>query len=299
MAPIDLNLLRVFTTVYEAGSFTRAADKLGVPRSTVSRAISALEDQLGEELVHRTTRTMAISAEGKELFDRISPQLAALQTALAERPERRDEPSGKLRITSMPDLAATVLAEAVVRFTARYPRTQIELVMTPRVVDLVRDGFDFALRIVKQRLPDSSLVAQKVGVLEFKLFAAPSYLARRGTPRTLADLEHHEWVGFQGVMPAPGTLDRRLRMADGRILVDDVFVLRELVRLGGGIGAMPSFISDADLQAGTLAPVLPRLALARATIYLVSPARKHVASRATAFRALLFELLRQRPITTP
>lgn len=295
MAPIDLNLLRTFVALYEAGSFTRAAARLGVPRSTVSRALAALEDQLGEALVHRTTRTMAITPEGQALYDRISPELAALTAALADRPERRDEPTGALRLTSTPDLAAAVLAEAAVRFTTRYPRTSIELVLTPDVVDLVRDGFDFALRIVRTRMPDSSLVAQRAGALEFRAFAAPGYLARRGAPRTARELADHDWVGFKGVMPvAPGA--RRARLVDGRLICDDIFVLRELVRLGGGIGALPTFLADADLQAGTLAPVLPKLALTRAAIYLVSPARKHVASRVTAFRALLFELLRQRPL---
>jgi DNA-binding transcriptional LysR family regulator len=298
MAPIDLNLLRAFTALYEAGSFTRAAARLGVPRSTVSRAIAALEDQLGEQLVHRTTRTLAISAEGKELYDRVAHKLEALATALADRPERRDEPSGALKLTATPDLGAAVLAEAAVRFTTRYPRTQIELVLTPAVIDLVRDGFDFALRIVRRQLPDSGLLAQKVGALEFRLFAAPSYVARRGAPRTTRELVDHDWVGFKGVAPvAPSDVAGRRRLTEGRIVCDDAFVLRDLVRRGGGIGAMPSFLADDDLQAGTLVAVLPKLALVRAAIYLISPARKHAPARATAFRALLLEMLRQRPLT--
>src|SRR4051812_45112609 len=103
MAPIDLNLLRAFTALYETGSFTGAAKRLGVPRSTISRAIASLEGQLGEELVHRTTRTVSISTEGKELFDRIAPSLTSLDTALADRPEHQDEPTGLLRITATQD----------------------------------------------------------------------------------------------------------------------------------------------------------------------------------------------------
>lgn len=295
MAPIDLNLLRAFTALYETGSFTRAAKRLGVPRSTISRAIAALEAQLGDELVHRTTRTVAISTEGKELFDRISPSLTSLDTALADRPEHEDEPAGLLRITATQDLSAALLAEATVRFTLRYPRTQVELIATTNVLDLTRDGIDCAVRIAKHQLPDSTNVVQKLGTFTWQLFAAPSYVARRGTPRTSKDLDEHDWTGFKGVTPKPNRGPGRID--EGRIVSDDVFVAREILRRGGGIGGLPVFLAAEDLQAGTLVSVLPKLTLISAPVYLVRPARKHVASRVTAFRQLLLELLRQRPLS--
>jgi DNA-binding transcriptional LysR family regulator len=298
MAPIDLNLLRVFTALYQAGSFTGAARKLGVPRSTVSRAIAALEQQRGEQLVHRTTRTVSISSEGKQLFDRVAPLLDGLSAALADVPERRDEPAGTLKVTAVADLAAAVLAEAAVRFTARYPRTRVEMSLTPDVIDLGREGFDLALRIFRSRPPDSSLVARKIGMMTFPLYAAPSYLARRGSPSSEHELADHDWIGFRGVTPAPPARTRRQAAAPGRIVCDDVFVLRELIRLGGGIGALPSFLTGADLQAGSLTRVLPRYSLTGAAVYLVYPARKHPPSRVTAFRDLVLEIVRQRPVAT-
>ncbi len=294
MAPIDLNLLRAFTALYETGSFTNAAKRLGVPRSTISRAIAALEEQLGEELVHRTTRIVSISTEGKELFDRVSPSLTSLDAALADRPEH-DEPTGLLRITATQDLSAALLAEATVRFTLRYPRTQVELIATTEMLDLTRDGIDCAIRIVKGRMPDSTNVVQRLGVFTWQLFAAPAYLARRGVPRSAKDLGDHDWMGFKGVTPAPNRSSDRL--GEGRIVSDDVFVARELLRHGGGIGGLPVFLAAEDLQTGMLVSVLPKVTLISAPVYLVRPARKHVASRVTAFRQLLLELLRQRPLT--
>lgn len=301
MAPIDLNLLRVFAMVYQAGSFTAAARKLGVPRSTVSRAIAALEDRVGDQLIHRTTRSMSISSGGKLLFDRIAPSLGGLEAALDDLPARADaEIAGLVRATATPDIGATVLAEAAVRFTTRFPRTQVDLRMTAELVDLVRDGCDLALRIVKTRMPDSRLLARKVGTLAFHLFASPTYLARRGTPRTPAEIADHDWLEFRGIVPESlGVAGQRrgLGAPGGRIICDDMFIMRELVRRGGGITGMPSFLADEDLQAGTLVRVLPRFTLLSASVYLVHPARRHLPARVAAFRDLVVELLRQRPLS--
>ena len=294
-ASVDLNLLRVFGALYETGSFSGAAARLGVPRSTVSRAIAALEDALGEQLVHRTTRTVTITEDGKELYDRVAPSLAALGAALADRPEHRDEPAGLLKVTATPDIASILLAEAAVRFTARYPATQVQILATTRLLDLVRDGVDLAFRIANPRQTSSTLITQRVGTFTWQLFAAPTYLARRGMPRTQADLVDHEWIGFKDIQRAPYLVPREL--GEGRIVTDDVFVSRELVRRGGGVGGLPAFLAAEDLQAGTLVAVLPKLTLVRAQVNLVQPSRKHVASRVTAFKQLVAELLRQRPLT--
>jgi DNA-binding transcriptional LysR family regulator len=295
MAPIDLNLLRVFATVYRAGSFTAAATELGVPRSTVSRAIAALEDRIGDELVHRTTRTMSISDEGKALFDRIAPSLGGLEAALDDLPVRAgDEPSGTVRVTSTPDIGASLLAEAAVRFTARFPRAQVELMMTPAVLDLVRDC-DLALRVVRSRLPDSRLVARKVGAVVFHWFASPTYLARRGPPRSPGEAGH-EWIALRGmIFDVNSAVDPR-QTTEGRLLCNDIFLVRELGRRGGGIAGLPSYFAEDDLRAGTLIRVLPKATLLRASLYLVHAARRHLPPRLTAFRDLLIEILRQRPL---
>src|SRR5215207_268819 len=157
-APIDLNLLRSFAAVHGAGSFSAAAAQLGVPRSTVSRAVLALEAELGQQLFQRTTRRVTTTRVGLSLFDRVAPQLESLAGALSDLPEAGQEPAGLLRLSATADLGSMVLAEAATRFTQRYPRAEIEVALTDRLVDLVREGFDLALRLTAKPT-NSSLVA--------------------------------------------------------------------------------------------------------------------------------------------
>ncbi|MFZ5896123.1 MAG: LysR family transcriptional regulator [Myxococcota bacterium] len=299
-APIDLNLVRAFAAVYDTGSFSSAASRLGVPRSSVSRAVAALEESLGVVLFHRTTRRVTSSEEGKLLFERCAASLQSLEAALHEMPESREAPSGTLRLTSTVDLGSSVLADVVTRYSARYPRVRVELHLTSSVVDLVRDGFDAAMRISSSKLRGSNLIARKLGTLSIGLYAAPSYLARRGAPRTPAELEDHDWVGFHGAPSgkllmgnSPSSMKRQ-----ARIVCDDMFFMREALKNGCGVGAMPSFLADPEVAAGTLQRVLPRWLANTGTIYLVYPASKHVPLRVTAFRDLLVETLRQRPLAS-
>ncbi|MGC4087650.1 MAG: LysR family transcriptional regulator [Polyangiaceae bacterium] len=298
-APIDLNLVRAFAIVHETGSFSKAAARLGVPRSSVSRAVSALEESLGTVLFHRTTRRVTTTDEGRALFERSAPSLKELETALAELPDQREAPSGTLRLTSTVDLGSAVLAEVVARFSARYPQARVELQLTSRVVDLVRDGLDAAVRIASGKLRGGSLVARKLGTIRIGLYASPSYLARRGTPRSPSELPDHDWVGFHGA-PADklfaGNNELSMR-ARSRIVCDDMFFMREVLKHGGGIGTMPSFVADPDVASGELVRVLPRWMMNTGVVYLVYPASKHIPLRLAAFRDLLIETLRQRPLT--
>ncbi len=299
MAPIDLNLLRAFVAVHESGSFSGASELLGVPRSTVSRAVAALETAFDVILFHRTTRKVSTSTAGVALYDRVLPSLTALESSLAELPEREEAPSGVLRVTSTVDLGAALLAPAVARFTRRYPGVQVDVVLSNSVIDLVRHGFDLALRVSGRALRDSSLVARKVGSLSFQLYAAPSYLARRGVPTTTEELATHDWVGFRGQPPFAG-LNAKLQRevsVHTRVIGDDMFFAREVLRAGAGLGALPSFLADADLPAGLLVRVMPRLVANTGSVYLVHPGRKHLPRKLTAFRELLLEMLRQQPLS--
>ncbi len=288
-APIDLNLVRAFAGVHETGSFSAAAERLGVPRSTVSRAVSALEQATGVLLFHRTTRKVTTTAAGVALFDRVAPSLSTLERSLSDLPDAVEAPTGTLRLTTSVDLGTTVLAEAVARFTARYPEARVEVHLGRAVVDLVREGFDLALRFAPGPLRDSSMVARKIGVVAMQLYASPAYLVRRGIPRSLAELQGHESVALSGTRDSP--------LGAARIVCDDKFFAREVMRGGGGIGLLPSYLVDTDLASGTLVRVLPRWELRRGAVYLVQPGRKHVPARVIAFRALLVELFRQRPLS--
>lgn len=291
MATIDLNHLRVLTAVHERGSFSSAALALGVPRSTVSRAIAALEETTGVPLFHRTTRRIDITDEARVLVERLGASLQTIESALQELPGKEAEPRGTLKITATADLGSIVLAEAVARFTARWPQVKVDVVLSSKVVDLARDGFDLALRVSAGALRDSALVARKVGRIGFRLYASPSYVARRGPVRSLDELAAHDWVGFRGT-----SLDKVGLRVTPRIVCDDMFFVRETLRRGGGVGGMPHFLADPEVASGALVNVLPRWTWATGTVYLVRPQKKQVPARTTAFSELVVEMLRRNPL---
>jgi DNA-binding transcriptional LysR family regulator len=297
-ATIDLNLFRVFAMVYEAGSFSGAAKRMNVPRSTVSRAVAALEDVVGEPLFHRTTRSMQVTAAGIALYDRIASSLGQLSGALEDLPARHEEPTGTVTVTTTVDVGIAILAEAATRFIARWPKVKVDVLLTPRVYDFAREGIDLALRIATSKLPDSALVARKVGTVDFHLFASPSYIARRGQPRSPADFPSFDWVGFRGPMSPSiaGALEDTGIGSLARILCDDMFFLRETVRRGDGIAAMPSFVAEEDRKAGTLVRVLPRWTFSSGEVFLVHRDAKKLPARVVAFRDIVSEVLRQSPL---
>lgn len=298
MGTVDLNLLSIFAAVARTSSFSAAAKELGLPKSSVSRGIAGLELAMGVRLVNRTTRHVALSTAGVALHERVSPQLTALIRSIGALPELEEQPSGKLRITAIADFAATVLAEIVARFIARHPAVEIELHLTTKIIDLVAEGFDLAFRNSTRRLRDSSLRARKVGSLGMQIFAAPSYLARRGSPRSPADLASHDWVIY------PGFKSLRLESAGvtasveprGRIVCDDMTFIRAAIGSGAGLALLPTFLAEADVTTGALVRVLPRWTTRSGDLWIVSTAAKHAPRKVTAFRDFVIESLRARPL---
>ncbi|MEW5848978.1 MAG: LysR family transcriptional regulator [Myxococcota bacterium] len=298
---MDLNLLAAFVTVAETASFSEAARRLRLPKSSVSRRISALESTMGVRLLHRSTRHVALSTAGAALYERVAPQLASLQQSLRDLPELEEEPSGRLRVTATVDWGVTVLAEVVTRFVARYPAVQVELSLSSELVDLVGGGFDVALRISRHRLKDSTLMARSVGPLAMQLYASPSYLARRGTPRTPRDLEEHSFVVFRslGRLRLEGPTGSAVIDLHGRVMADDMFFVRESVRTGAGVGLLPRFLAESDVTTGALVNVLPRWHTSMTSLWIVTPAARHVPRKVTAFRDMVLDALRDRPLGPP
>jgi DNA-binding transcriptional LysR family regulator len=292
---MDLNLLTIFEAVARTSSFSAAAKELALPKSTVSRGVARLESELGSQLLFRTTRQVSLTAAGTALFDRVTPLLRSVKSALGEVPEREEEPSGMLRVTAPVDLGVLFLAEVVTRYTARYPAVSVDLQLTGRVVDLVAESFDVALRVAV-KLQDSSLVVRRAAPIVLQLFAAPSYLARRGTPKTEDELARHEWVVFRaGAQKLRAPRDVRGLGSHGRVVCDDLLFVREAVTRGAGIGLLPTFIASQDVVAGTLVRVLPRYERSAGHLHIVTPAAKHVPRKVSAFRDLVLELLKVRP----
>ncbi|MFT3769433.1 MAG: LysR family transcriptional regulator [Minicystis sp.] len=294
---MDLNHLSVFAAVAETTSFTEAAKSLGVPKSTVSRAVASLEASLGVRLLQRTTRHVALTTAGQSLIDRLGPRLKALTEAVEGLPELEDEPSGTLRLTSTGDFGAEILAEIITSFCRRYPRINVQMNLTTRVVDLAKEGYDAAFRLLVKRLKDSDLVARKVGELGMALFAAPAYLAARETPKVPDDLLAHDYVALTG--SGPFSLEGVTRVhlpLRPRIIAEDGFFVREALRHGAGIGILPTFLAQQDVLAGRLVRVLPRWTIPTGNIYLVYGSSQHLPKKMAAFRDHAIAALRAKPV---
>jgi DNA-binding transcriptional LysR family regulator len=285
--PSSLDDLAIFAAVARAAGISAASAQLDMPKSSVSRALARLEASLGVELVHRSTRRVRLSTAGEALLERVGPLLAGLDAAVSRLPDREELPAGLLRVTCTVDFGATVLAELVTRFTARYPDVAVEVHASNTIVDLIAGGFDVAIRFSpRRRMSDSSLVARRLGSLQPYLVASPGYLALRGTPRTPRDLAKHDWITYAGaesfVLEAAGSVQRFA--AKGHIRCDDMFFAHAAARAGGGIALLPSFLAHRSIGAGELSPVMPRWQIESGSIWLVHPAARNVPAKVIAFR---------------
>jgi DNA-binding transcriptional LysR family regulator len=291
----QLDDVAIFVAIARAGSVSGAARKLRVPKSSVSRALARLEGSVRAQLVHRSTRHLSLSAAGTALLARAEPLVDALAATLEPIAEA-EVPSGLLRVTCTVDFGAAVMAELVARFVARYPQVKVEVHSNNALVDLIGRGFDIGIRFsVKSGLRDSSLVARRVGTLQTRLVAAPTYLARRGTPRTLPELREHEWVMYKGVESILFELPRGAKRlpAKGRVRGDDMSFVHAAARAGVGIAFLPSFLADPDIGAGVLVPVLPKWKVSSGSVWVVHPPARPLPARVSAFRDLVAETLEE------
>jgi DNA-binding transcriptional LysR family regulator len=299
---IDLNLVAVFVRVVEAGSFTAAATALGLPKSSVSRAVSRLEDSLGVRLLQRTTRRLGLTQAGDRYLATVREPIARLAEASSETSDLGQQPRGLVRISIAPQHEDGTIAELLVDFVARYPQIRVDLVVTNRRVNLVAEGIDLALRAGK--LDDSTLVARKLAVAELGLYAAPAYLAKKGHPRRLADLAAHACVlhrSARGILPwrLTGPKGTEQVSVTGPITADDLWSVRLLTIAGLGVALMPDMAVWPDLASGRLVRVLPRYALRGAALHLVSPPLRHVPARVMLLRDHLVRGLIGRLADTP
>jgi len=285
---ISLDVLQQFVALAETGSFSGAAAKLGLTKGTISRGIARLEETLGSELVHRTTRKVALSTAGQALLERTAPHLHALHASVCSLPELEEAPSGELKITAPTDFGIEVLPELVAGFALRYPAIHVDAWVTNRIVDLVGEGFDVGIRAVaKYPLRDSSMVARPLEPVAMHYFAAPSYLARRGNPKTIADVGH-DWVVMRFAR-------KSLALPPGvkpRVVSDDFFFLREVLRAGVGVGMLPAYLGEPAVKRGELVRVLPAFR-ERATgrLVILYPSGRRVPRKVTAFRDYLLQML--------
>jgi len=286
LTQIDLNSLVVFDAVVEAGGFTAAAERLGVAKAKVSIQVGRLEEKLGTTLFLRTTRKVSMTDAGRRLHEECKPLLAGIQEAIDQVGHEKGELTGTLRLTTSVDHAVQSLARAAAEFAARHPALQVDLRTGDRVVDLVEEGIDLAIRLGWLR--DSSLRAVKLGEFDQYVVASPGYLQRAGKPKRLQDLAQHDWVALM-LLPTPFTWKFTRRgethtlQVRSRLRVDSPGALRAMLRQGAGISVLDQYSVQEDLKTGALVRLLPDWSLPRGGIHAVYPQGRHVPPRVRQF----------------
>lgn len=292
IAAIDPNDLLIFAHVADLGSFSRAADKVGLPKSTVSRRLAALEQQLGERLLLRTTRRQTLTEFGALLLEHARQVVAEVEAVAALRDRRQAVPSGRLRVSMPSDLASLMLADHLAAFAATYPEVSLELDLSARRVDLLSEGFDLAVRMGD--LPsDSLLAARRLKVLSVGLYAAPGYLSEHGHPQVPRDLAAHQCVRLLGRQGDPASWvltqgdERWEGVPPGRLAANSPETLLRLARAGAGIAAVPDVFATADVQRGSLVRVMAAWAMPAQAASAVFPERKLMPPKTRVFIDML------------
>ncbi len=291
-----LDTLRVFLRVTELGSFTRAADSLGLPKASVSQAIARLETDLGTQLLHRTTRRVHLTADGAQLQQRAHDLLDDMDEVQNLFRRQPSELSGRLRVDMPGSMARNVVIPQLPAFLALHPGLEVELSATDRRVDVVREGFDCVLRV--GTLDDSSLVARLLGHMRIVNVASPGYLAARGVPRVLADLDRHALVHYVGTLGqrSPGFeyfdgQHYRNWPMQGALTVNSADGYSAAALAGLGIIQVPEMGAREALRSGTLVEVLPDCVAEPMPVSLVYAQRRHLPRRVDAFMTWLAGLL--------
>jgi DNA-binding transcriptional LysR family regulator len=288
---MHLSHVRAFVEVAKTRSFTDAARALDLPTSSISRAVTQLEADLGAKLVERTTRRVALTALGRAYLEHALRALGELSEGRRRIGELQRDPRGEVRVAAPGDLDDGFFAGRLAEFARAHPRVQVTCVLGNRYVDLIAEGFDLALR-VGDGLPDSSLVARTLGRYRAWLVASPEYLARRGRPKRPADLARHDCIltvprngASSWVLVGPRaeeTVEVR-----GALAADDLRFARELILAGAGIGVLPIAPGASEPRDERLVRVLPDYSIRAPSLFVVVPSAKRLPSRVALLRDFL------------
>lgn len=285
---LEPNDLLLFARIVEAGSFSQAALRVDLPKSTVSRRIALLEAKLGERLLQRTTRKLMLTEFGAGLLEHARKVVEEVEAAGALVQHRQLAPSGKLRISMPGDFANLGMNSMIAAFIARYPAIQLELDLSPRRVDLVGENFDIAIRMGD--LPeDSSLHARRVALEKMALYAAPSYIERRGMPQHPDELASHDLLCLAsrngGAQPWQLTKGKTVWQKElpARLAANSPDLLVRIACAGAGIAASSDLFAEVGMESGQLLRVLPDWCLPEVTGWAVFPGRRLMPAKTRAF----------------
>ncbi len=292
---MDLNAVKIFAKTAELSSFTKAATAVKMTQSGVSRAVSRLEEDLGVKLMNRTTRGLNLTHDGQAFFERCSLLLEELEEAKQQLIGRQAQPSGHLKISSPHGFGKLILSPAVARLSEKNPDLIVETTLTDRLVDLIAEGYDAAIRV--GQIPDSRVVAKHLGTIRLVTIASPTYLNKFGTPRTPGDLAQHNCLNMR--LPRTGRLyewrfiedgHERKFSVTGNIILDSGDALVDLAVRGHGITQAQSFMVTQALDNKQVVPVLSAYAANRGPISLIYPQSRQLSSKIGALTKALKNL---------
>jgi LysR family transcriptional regulator for bpeEF and oprC len=295
-----LQAMEVFVQVVDAGSFTRAAETMQLPKATVSTLVQSLEAALSAKLLHRTTRNVTVTTDGAAYYERCLRILSDVRDAEESLSRTRLSPSGRLRVDAPTGLSSEILVPALPDFFARYPDIMLELGSTDRPVDLVEEGVDCAVR--GGELWDTSLIARRVGVVNFVTAAAPGYLERHGIPHHPRDLERHLCINYFSAKTGK-TYDWDFRRGSekieiamrGQIALNDSNAYVEAGLAGLGVIQMSDYLLMQHVQTNRLVRLLPEWTCEPLPVHIVYPQNRHLSAKVRVFVEWLAELFANHP----
>lgn len=287
-----LEAMAVFVAVAELGGFKAAARRLGLSPAAVTRAVAAVEARLGARLLERTTRSVRATEAGARFLEHARRLLAEVEAAERDAAGLHEAPRGELAVTAPVVFGRLHVLPVVLGFLDRWPEVAARLALLDRPVSLVEEGFDVAVRI--GRLPDSSLIAVRVGAINRIVCASPAYLAAHGTPATPADLKAHSCIAFTGTTPTQewAFADTSVRVRP-RLVVDNAEAAVDAARAGLGVACVLGYQAAADLRAGRLIAVLEGFEPEARPVHLLYPAGRPPAAKVRAFMEVAVARLRE------
>ena len=287
-SPETLSDIAIFAAVVREGSFTRAADKLELSTSQVSKCVNRLERALGARLLHRTTRRLRLTEAGSALYENSSSALAAIEDAKLAVSKLQGAPRGKLKVSSSTAFGAMQLPRVIRDLSAQYPELEVELVLEDRHIDLVKEGIDVAIRITGEA-PDSGLVYRRLGPNRQVICASPDYITRRGLPRTPDDLASHSCIAHSArttprIWHLTSSDGGQISVPiNGRPTINSALAVRQAALEGLGIIELNSYLVGEDIVAGRLVRLLPQYRPKDLNFYAVYAERRFLAPKIRVF----------------
>lgn len=294
---MDLNEILIFIRVVQSGSFNKAAERLGMPKSTVSMKISALEKRLGVTLLHRTTRKLNLTQTGGAFYQNALKHINGIISAESEASLNQGEPRGTLRITAPVLYSSTILPEIICEYSKKYPNVKIDVILSDAMLDLISGNIDVAIRAGV--MPSSTLKSVTVGWGYFAPFVSPSYLKSTGKISHPRDLIHHTCIQYSMLNKEKWDFfnfsnKSKFKVAmDQKIIMNELFLAKELALQGYGVALLPAFLCTKECDNRGLVRILKDWHSYASNIHFVYPADKYVTPKLSAFIAIASEILKK------